>query len=127
MNEELKPHLIKFLEHLESTAKAGVDFASEQVPLVVQEYIAMVRVESTIYIILGLFMLFCSKWSMGLVRDGATNKNANSEGKIICGIYTSVFLIVFGGVLLICNTHKCVQSWVAPRVMVIEYVHNLLK
>lgn len=39
MNPEIQQHLISYLDKLEVLAKQGADFAADQIPLVLQEYI----------------------------------------------------------------------------------------
>lgn len=102
-------------------AKA-VDFATEQTPLVVQEFCKWKFAEATInYIGCFLALLVLGWWLRKLLR---TFNDASSNGEIFTILVTIVvgILIVVAGVNFVNNVKDSVKISIAPRVYIIDYV-----
>lgn len=120
MNEEIKQKLITYLQHLESAVTSTGDFVAEQAPLVVQEYVLYSRVYSTIPVVIALVML-CTvilnvRW---FIR---TELRPNHETQIIIRGVVSIMMFMAMPVIAAHNLDRCIKSWCAPRILVIDYI-----
>lgn len=109
-----------------SASKVGivkaVDFAQEQSPLVVQEFLAWRFSQAIIYLVMGVIALallgaLVKKCLSGSWRD-ATEEASGVVGTIF-GVGVSLIIL---GKCVIPNMETIVQIKVAPRVYVIEWV-----
>lgn len=121
MNEEIKQKLITYLQHLESAVTSTGDFVAEQAPLVVQEYVLYSRVYSTIPVVIAL-VLMCTlainiRW---FIKTDITKEGGEAETIVRGAIGFLCFL--FGPITLSNNLDKCIKSWCAPRILVIDYI-----
>lgn len=116
MNEELKAKLLTYLAHLEGAVKGG-DFVAEQAPLVVQEYVLYMRVYSTLGMLLaGLF--FALVFSILRWLSKAPEKGDAGDAAFAFGC---IFLVL-GILTTAANVSTCIKSYVAPRILVLDYI-----
>jgi hypothetical protein len=136
MNEQLKEQLVKFLGAILTGIEKGADFAIEQAPLVVQEYVAWQRVTTTVWLILGIIGLAAALrvffWRTLPGFQGLWDKDRNGYvpdaayvpyivQSIICAILAFVTPFMIGD-----NITPCLKAWFAPRILVIEWIKSLL-
>ena len=124
LNEELKTKLIEYMSKLEQAVQASGDFVSEQAPLVVQEYVAYIRATETFYVLIGVVLT-----SLGLVLlNKVFNPKhwpSNQEYPIGIGfLLSSIVSLVAGAGIVNRHTDHCVKSWVAPRILIIDYIRK---
>lgn len=101
MNQELKLKLLEYMSKLEAAVQTSGDFVAEQVPLVVQEYVAYQRGTSTVVVVFGLIALLLAALSTWQLFKP---KNWNGEFPIgIVFMISTVAGCVFGGITLANN------------------------
>jgi hypothetical protein len=111
-------------------SKAGivkaVDFAQEQAPMVVQEFLTWKFAQSVIWTVVGVIALVVlTVIFLKLKKLAVENANTGLDvlgffGMVICII---TFLCVCGG-CVIPNVEQMVKVKVAPRVYIIEWVSD---
>ncbi len=125
MNEELKAKLLTYLAHLEGAVKGTGDFVAEQAPLVVQEYVLYMRVSSTLGMLLaGLF--FALVFSILRWVSKAPEKDIKGDAGDAAFAFGCIFLSL--GILTAAgNISTCIKSYVAPRILVLDYIKEQVK
>lgn len=103
----------------------AVDFAQEQAPLVVQEFLTWKFSQSVIYTIVALISIGVLGWIFTRARKWASENNDGSEifgwfGMV--GSLIAILSVVFS--TLIPNVEQMVKVKVAPRVFIIEWVSD---
>lgn len=106
----------------------AVDFASEQAPLVIQEFLAWKSAEAIFNIVIVsialCFVFKFMKWSFKALKSGEDPDSPVGFMGLVASVFLSVFLI---GNVLIKNTEQLIKIKVAPRVYVIEWVSSQVK
>jgi len=104
----------------------AVDFASEQAPLVIQEFLAWKSAEAIFNIVIVsialCFVFKFMKWSFKALKSG--KPDISFALCFMSSVFLSAFLI---GNVLIKNTEQLIKIKVAPRVYVIEWVSSQVK
>lgn len=125
MNEELKNKMSEYLVVLERDLKSVKDFSAEQVPLVVQEYINWIFWQNCViafFMVIMIAILYrIWKWIMDEedVKDDIAPKVF-----ISC---MAMLLASLPSIQLIDSTTKMIKTTVAPRVVIIEKISELVK
>lgn len=138
MDEDLKKALLDTLNDARSAAEQGKDFVLEQAPRVVQEYIAYMRIESTILsALLALWVVaVLVAWVVVFRRGPYWSANATGESTPSAGDYAfvrglgsflAICFLIMGGLLGGKSVSTCIKAWVAPRVLIIEKAADLIK
>lgn len=127
MNEELQTHMLEYMSSLERGIKSAGDFAVDQIPLVVQEYVSWYFWDSVMFALCGLIIsLVFITYGITLNKYVNNNREETTDDdatfiKAIAGLCYVVALLFFifmtGG-----NTRHAVKAEVSPRVIVIEWV-----
>lgn len=146
MNEQFEAKLIAWVESLENAAISGADFAAEQVPLVLQEYLNWMTVAYSMNLAFSLTLLILSGICFYISRASYLKHNKVYDG--FSGTYAqevmmrekcnkltafTIFgliggsLLFLGGIMSTCdNAHGLVKVCVAPRVVLIEKASDLV-
>jgi hypothetical protein len=131
MNKELLEKLTassaKLLEFIEKTSETTVDFAKEQVPLVIQEVLAWGFYSNLFYTLLNLVLLIVfsvlyfklCKWMIRLMDE--------SDGFSTFGILLGTIPISVVCMNLVSYSLLTLKICVAPRLYLIETLQTLLK
>jgi len=102
----------------------AVDFAQEQAPLVVQEFLTWKFAQATIWTVISVIGLIV----LGYCIKKCINWLEESGGGSMVGILFGVILfVVVMFVGLIPNVEQMVKVKVAPRVFIIEWVSDQVK
>ena len=129
---EIQERAVKYLDVLENAVKATTDFASDQVPLVVQELILWARVASMIDLLFTVILFVVSVFS--LVKAWQWNKKHHQtigSDKYWDSPYVLTLLppalLTIGFFIATGNTAlTCAKTWCAPRLVVLEEVQKLV-
>lgn len=129
MNPEIQQHLISYIEKLEGLAKQGADFAADQIPLVLQEYILYSRAASSWKVLVGLLLsltgFVCARYCLRYLKNNTIE--AMSPEKILPQAAMAVIFSIIG-MFTTCHTaDACIKAWTAPRVLLIEKLNELRK
>lgn len=132
MNEEAKKVAIEYIQKLLGLVEKGADFAGEQIPLVLQEIVGYGRAyETAICVIFGLLTIL-TPWIMylGLKKadhlEKCGNKN-DADGVAILTMVVGVIVLLPSLITFFTTIDDCLKAWFAPRLYVIEYLHELAK
>lgn len=121
-NEEIKTAIVEYLKTFESGLKRAGDFSIEQVPLVVQEFLAWEFWGS-----LTLAILCCTAiMIVGLLHKAGCNaSNPTSEGRVMVYVLSgfALFLLIGGAISEFIDVLKVT---VAPRLVILEKISELL-
>jgi len=114
VDEQVKQHLISYLDKLEAAVQKGADIAAEQLPLALQEYIAYCRIDSTISVIFAALVFVVSAY--GLKKAVAAEKADKYPFSPLplFGIVFSAVALVGSLVAFSTNYPVCIKAWVAP-------------
>lgn len=129
MNDELKKALVDSLDLLKTGLEKGSDFMLEQAPMVVQEYITYIRITTTIHVGLAVLLFFVMPYTLYKYAKFMDGPSRGETIEILFGIGGAAAHLA-GLVLFItglCNITTCVMSWVAPRVLILEKIAEIVK
>ena len=106
----------------------AVDFATEQAPLVVQEFLAWKSAEAIFNIVIVSIALFFIykfiQWCFKAANSDRTPEDIMGLMGLILAFALSAALITKG---LVGNAEQLIKIKVAPRVYVIEWISNQVK
>lgn len=121
---ENKEIINQFLSELLDGVRQAGAFVKEQLPLVLQEYIAWGIAEGALGIILGLlgvlFGYLLGKWSWTQLKDGEFNMTG------FLGMIGAGLLMVMGGSTVCQGAWQLLKALIAPRVYLIDELSKLL-
>ncbi len=123
MDEELKLKMLEYLQEIEKSAGQVTDFAIEQTPLVIQEFLAWQIACGTLAIIVSVIGIVVGIVACRLVLRKVETPDEKAFG---CFLVAAVTIVPFGilGGTSIAGVTKAV---VAPRVVVLEKISDLVK
>lgn len=128
MNEELKQKLLTYLQYLENTVGKTNDFVAEQTPLLVQEYVRYSAVYHGTLVVIGIGILLIALVCAGVMIREFKRYGEDSRPGVIAPCAISGIVSLFIGCILIGHNIDCaIKSLVAPRVLILEYVRDMLK
>lgn len=99
----------------------AVDFAQEQTPLVVQEFLAWKFAQATIWTVVSVIGLIVLGYIIKKCHDWLEESGGGSIIGVIFGGVLFVMVVFMG---LIPNVEQMVKVKVAPRVYIIEWVSD---
>lgn len=134
VNEELKRALLDFtkstLEAVKDSAHSTVDFAKEQVPLVLQEIVRAQVLSAVMFVVGALLMLALVNYVSRHLWSYAMKPETDSSDRDVCiGLSWASFIFgnVLGSVLVLVNTYDALYAYWFPRLTILEYLANLAK
>lgn len=128
MNPEIQQHLISYIDKLEGLAKQGADFAADQIPLVLQEYILYQQLSTTVSLV-GSLLLFIS--ALIVLRTGykalLQDEHLRNPARWMPFLFVGVLGCIFFPIGILSSVDPCIKVWTAPRVVLIEKLNELRK
>lgn len=128
MNPELQKELAAWLAALREHAEAGMNFATDQAPLVVQEALRLGRVESALVelscvlgVILGAWVCWRGLRAFWTAQQQQPDTAVGFPRVAIGGAVGTASSIAF-----FVNLHWLLSAWFAPRIYIIEWLKGLL-
>jgi hypothetical protein len=123
MKEETEEKLLGMLEWVESAAKSGTEFLSEQTPLYIQELLYYYFwTSAAVWIFMGLLlipMIYGVKQIYNMFNEG-------KEDDIRCvWFFVIISYLIFSPIVLY-NNSDWIKIKLAPRVYVVDYVTEKL-
>lgn len=121
-NEEIKAAVIEYLKTFESGLKKAGEFSMEQVPLVVQEFLAWEfwgSIAAATVCCIAIAIVF------PLHKAGCKISDPFSEGRILTHIL-SVFSWIVLSVSAVIQLVEALKVTVAPRLVILEKISELL-
>jgi len=123
METATNERLNALLDYLTDTMKSGVDFASEQAPLVAKEIIMYGAITSWAGVAAGIFFLL-----VGLLFLAFSVKRMSDDADTgFAALMAAGVLLFFSAIFFGSNTGDAIKATFAPRVYVLEYVAKLVK
>ena len=128
MDEEIKKKMLSYIEVMEGVVKQGTDFALDQTPLALHEFVAYSRVYSTCYVCVGLLAV-----AAGLFFASRAFKKESwpSHQEFPCGMAYGLLAVILLAMVAPCilngNFDTAVKSWVAPRVLILDKLNEMRK
>ena len=125
MNEELQNRLTAYLDTIEESAATASEFAAEQMPLLVQEYLTWIWWSSLIFGLPCLLGAIAAAvlFFVGAIKEGRAGGRA-TWGFPCAMISLLAFIPLCAGVCASAATF--VKVSVAPRVVLLEKVTELM-
>lgn len=128
MNPEIQQHLISYLDKLEVLAKQGADFAADQIPLVLQEYILYRQLSTTVSLIGSLLLLTLA---LIVLRTGykalLQDEHCRNPERWVPFLIVGIVGCIFSPIGVASYVDPCIKVWTAPRVVLIEKLNELRK
>lgn len=121
-NEDIKLAIVEYLKTFESGLKKAVDFSMEQVPLVIQEFLAW---EFWGSMAIAISCCFAIAIVFPLHKAGCKISDPSSEGRVLTHIF-SVFAWIILSVAAITEFVNALKVTVAPRLVILEKISELL-
>lgn len=113
---DLEAKVVEYLDKAEGGLKAILDVSSEQVPIVIQEYLNWHMVSSIIGAVVAFAAVgalwYAAKWCYSMIHK---TDNPAELGVILC-ISFSILPLIIGTVELF----TAIKIWIAPRVFLID-------
>ena len=130
MDDELKAKLLTYLNEVEAAATTGKDFLIEQAPLYVQELLAWGFWENTLAA--GgcvVAMIVCGLVALSGYRRRTTIFSSEDIGDITHGILAIAAAVLIPVTIIGASTQgkQAVKVVVAPRVVIVEKLHEALQ
>lgn len=130
MNDKLEGKLVEILDAIQNAAKAGGDFALQQLPDIAQSYVLYGRIYITVHVLITLGLMCISLWVA--VRYGFKHTEAiDSRGEWTEGrSMRAVFGSIVSGVLFtitIINLEGLFLVWLAPKVWLLKELAGMVK
>ncbi len=112
IDEQAATQLINYLN-------SGLDFASQQAPLVADEILRWGMMSGAVLLVLGLICLAV------IVKFFIPNLKEQRDQD---GVWLTLFLFSIIPIIMICaNTYTILQIWVAPRLYLLDYITHSVK
>lgn len=132
MNQELQKALAQFLQLMLDGVQKGSDFASQQLPLVIQEKLHYEIYSSLVWMGIWLFLITIGwvaqriVWKTTEPRKGSyiTSEQEFARGTTIV---VAIAFSICGIIDIIYNIDHVVYVWVAPRVFLLEWLKGMIK
>jgi hypothetical protein len=126
MNEELQRRISSYLDAIETYAQGAGEFATEQAPLVAQEYLSWMFWSSLLTIAAcALVITVCTCIMYSAVRYIVRSKDSWDDHPQALFLVFPIMFIFFSAVHAVDNIHVAVKVKVAPRVVLLEKVVEL--
>lgn len=126
MEPTLEKTAIELLDWLKGAAETGGDFVQEQAPLLAQEIVAYERGLSTFHVIACVLITAMALVTLRMIKWKEIG-NDNPEGIFsLVGVIVAALALVVVPLFGIYAAERCMKSWVAPRLVVIEKAAELL-
>ena len=130
MNEEMNNKLVEYLDSLGGVAKAAASFAGDNLPMVIQEFLAW-EFYSNIFIV--MLCILAGILGLCLGRAGLENYNKLVQQDKSTDDTSVVIPIIFGVMLLglaiglgSISAYQAVKVKVAPRIVVLEKISDMV-
>lgn len=126
--EELVARMTEYLDRVEDAVDTTATFAAEQAPLLVQEYLAWIFYSSLFYVgvwvtVAMVFVLlsYFSATKFEATCNDTTEKGMGIGLAVVCGVCVAGCLFLAGDYAM-----DALQVSIAPRMVVLEYVRELV-
>lgn len=126
MNEEMKKKFLEYVDKLEGAANSVSEFAQQEIPLVLQEYLNW-TFYSSLFCGLAWFVML-TLIGLLLMKLAIMGKNESGFESPECA-FPLIFSVAFhfiAIVALLTNMYTCVKVAVAPRVVILEQIRFLI-
>jgi hypothetical protein len=128
MKEELQLKLVEILTQLQDAVKTGADFAIEQLPDIVQQYIIFGRVFNTVTAVFGIGLLIGSYYLFRAALKEVKKDLYHQQDGVIIGGWLGGGTCSFVGVALIfANIKNLILVWFAPKIWLLFEISRLIK
>lgn len=128
MDEQTKAAMNAFAQQVIDAAQNAGKFASEQMPLVVQEWLRWLAVENAIWVVVSLSVLIASVYSFwAALRKLKSAPGYDAPPYVAWLIGGGIVPGVLGAVLLGVSVVDLLKVLIAPRVVVLERFMDLFK
>jgi len=114
----------EFLESMLKSLQQAKDFGAEQIPIVAQEIIRYNMTKSFLGVILGV-LGGCASYR--IAKKGYSYSDSRDEDRVIPYLFLSFILGFASFILMTCNTGTALETALAPRVFLIEYVTHEIR
>jgi len=122
INEEIKTKMVEYLQTFEAGVKKAGEFSAEQAPLVVQEFLAWEITRNGLgALALGLLLLITFVIAIQVHR-----KAEDADNKMFVWLFAAIPLVFFGVGFGAC-AEKAGKAHIAPRIVVLEKISELVK
>ena len=131
MNEEIQSRITKYMDAIESSAQKTGEFLSEQTPLLAQEYLAWYFWSHCFFVVVVSIVFVLSLFVIRWLRKEYKIEEEKSNNSEVTGFITGCILVALvfslGSLVFICvNIYEMIKVTVAPRVVLLEKVTELL-
>ena len=132
MNDQLQSQLASILKSLVDTVSAAKDFALDQLPGVVSEFLLYARISETLDVLFSLsaaavlMVIALKSYRKGVTVDNGRGFGNSAEKFYLITLFASVFSVVCF-ITAIVNFNDMLMVWLAPKVYLIKHIAALVK
>ena len=132
MKPELQQAFADFIKQLTAMLQKTGEAVGTQFPLLLQEKILLARVEHTTYAAIGLLLVVASV--VVLLRAYVWRPVFEVESGVLPGRAKALVLrivcapaIFVGAAMFLTNLSPCLTAWLAPRVLLLNWLAGMIK
>lgn len=126
MSDEVNQRLVTMIDSIGEVVKRADGFASEQLPLVVNEIIRW-EIASGIFGIVSALLLIVLGWlaARWCWKEGESRQSNLSDGALLCSLVVCVISFIIGAIILLPASMQTAKALTAPRLVVLDYVSKM--
>lgn len=127
MNEEIKKKMLEYVEHMEVVVGKMGEFAQQEIPLVIQEYLTWYFYSHLFQGIVTIVLLMPFCIFLYRVSRFYKPKLDPDDPAVAMPLIAAIVLLMIGTAAFCTNLYECVKVSVAPRVVMIETLKEFTK
>lgn len=129
MDKEIKQRIESYLDTLEKGANTATEFAIEQAPLVVQEFLAWEFWSNVTIAAFSLAAFIVAALALKFIRKVSLKKPFDDCDFFIVFVGSAISLaaIIISTLAFASSTRHAVKAKVAPRIIILEKVRELTR
>ena len=126
----LEQTLVDTINATKQGITAGIDFASNQIPDVIQQLLMWKLAENILFAfvfvlcIIFYLVVMTKAWN---IYQAKSERERNEGFLVLFGAFGGVFLFIMPAIALVVHLKEILQITIAPKIYLIEYVSNLIK
>jgi hypothetical protein len=122
INEEIKTKMVEYLQTFEAGVKKAGEFSAEQAPLVVQEFLAWEITRNGLFAMVLAPLLLITV----IIAFRIHAKAQDADEKMFVWLFAAIPLVMFGVGFGAC-AERAGKAYIAPRIVVLEKISELVK
>lgn len=126
MNEEIKKTLLKYLSSSLDALKGAKDFAMDQIPDVLHQFLMMKAINAGIYLLMSLLIFIAGCFiTLKILRwllDSAKKHNEPELNApyVFIALMLTLLIVIIPGYSCLNNLREILQIWITPKAYLVQ-------